>query len=99
MFESVKKKILVHPLLQGSCWVTIFPDTSKRRSALATVDQSTAGHVFDLLQQHGVNHIDVAASYGDAELRIGPWMDHHRSDFFLATKTGERGYETRAVVA
>jgi aryl-alcohol dehydrogenase-like predicted oxidoreductase len=37
-----------------------------------------------------VNHIDAAASYGDAELRIGPWMERHRDDFFLATKTGER---------
>jgi predicted aldo/keto reductase-like oxidoreductase len=40
-----------------------------------------------------VNHIDAAASYGDAELRVGPWMAHHRRDFFLATKTGERSYE------
>jgi aryl-alcohol dehydrogenase-like predicted oxidoreductase len=44
-----------------------------------------------LLDKYGVNHIDVAASYGDAELRIGPWMER-RGDFFLATKTGMRGY-------
>jgi predicted aldo/keto reductase-like oxidoreductase len=43
--------------------------------------------------EYGINHIDTAASYGDAELRIGPWMEHYRSDFFLATKTGERSYE------
>jgi aryl-alcohol dehydrogenase-like predicted oxidoreductase len=46
-----------------------------------------------LLRDHGVNHIDVAASYGDAETHIGHWMAEHRDSFFLATKTGERGYE------
>jgi aryl-alcohol dehydrogenase-like predicted oxidoreductase len=47
----------------------------------------------ELLLEHGVNHIDVAASYGDAELHVGHWMDQHRDRFFLATKTGERSYE------
>jgi len=61
-------------------------------AALARVDQGVADGVLDLLLEHGVNHIDVAASYGDAELRIGPWMDRHRSDFFLATKTGQRDH-------
>jgi aryl-alcohol dehydrogenase-like predicted oxidoreductase len=28
--------------------------------------------------------------YGDSELRVGAWMDRHRDDFFLATKTHER---------
>ncbi len=59
-------------------------------AALGRVDQATADRVLDLLLEHGINHIDVAASYGDAELRIGPWMDRHRNDFFLATKTRER---------
>ena len=61
-------------------------------AALGKVGQGTADEVLDLLLEHGVNHIDVAASYGDAELRIGPWMDRHRDAFFLATKTGEREY-------
>lgn len=43
--------------------------------------------------EHGVNHIDVAASYGEAETHVGPWMAKHRDDFFLATKTGERSYD------
>jgi aryl-alcohol dehydrogenase-like predicted oxidoreductase len=47
----------------------------------------------DLLLEHGVNHIDVAASYGEAETHVGPWMPQHRDRFFLATKTGERSYE------
>jgi aryl-alcohol dehydrogenase-like predicted oxidoreductase len=45
------------------------------------------------LLEHGINHIDVAASYGDAELHVGHWMPAYRDQFFLATKTGERSYE------
>jgi aryl-alcohol dehydrogenase-like predicted oxidoreductase len=61
-------------------------------AALGRVDQATADRVLDLLLEHDVNHIDTAPSYGDAELRIGPWMARHRDDFFLATKTRERDY-------
>ncbi len=61
-------------------------------AALARVDQAVADRTLDVLLEHGVNHIDVAARYGDAELRVGPWMERHRSDFFLATKTGQRTY-------
>ncbi|MEX1021407.1 MAG: aldo/keto reductase [Litorilinea sp.] len=62
-------------------------------AALGRVDQATADRTLDLLLEHGVNHIDTAASYGDAEDRLGPWMAKHRQDFFLATKTGERTYQ------
>ncbi len=62
-------------------------------AALGEVDQSVADRVLDLLLEHGVNHIDVAADYGDAENRVGPWMDRHRNDFFLATKTGKRDFD------
>jgi aryl-alcohol dehydrogenase-like predicted oxidoreductase len=61
-------------------------------AALARVGQEEADRTLELLLQAGVNHIDTAASYGDSELRIGPWMARHRGDFFLATKTGERTY-------
>jgi len=61
-------------------------------AALGRVTQEEADHVRDLLLKHRVNHIDTAASYGDSELRIGPWMERHRNDFFLATKTGKRTY-------
>jgi aryl-alcohol dehydrogenase-like predicted oxidoreductase len=61
-------------------------------AALARVSQEEADRALAELLAGGVNHIDTAASYGDAELRIGPWMAHHRRDFFLATKTGERSY-------
>jgi predicted aldo/keto reductase-like oxidoreductase len=43
-----------------------------------------------VLLQYGVNHIDVAAGYGDAELRIAPWLKRYPNHFFVATKTGER---------
>ncbi|MCB8963197.1 MAG: aldo/keto reductase [Ardenticatenales bacterium] len=62
-------------------------------AALAQVSQDVADKVLELLLQYGINHIDTAASYGDAELRIGPWMAEHRDNFFLATKTGERSYD------
>jgi aryl-alcohol dehydrogenase-like predicted oxidoreductase len=62
-------------------------------AALWAATQDQADRVLDLLLEYGLNHIDTAASYGDSELRIGPWMDRHRRDFFLATKTGERTYQ------
>ena len=62
-------------------------------AALGRVSQADADRTLDVLLEYGVNHIDTAASYGDAEERIGPWMAKHRKDFYLATKTGERTYE------
>jgi aryl-alcohol dehydrogenase-like predicted oxidoreductase len=59
-------------------------------AALGSVSQKDADETLEVLLKYGVNHIDVAASYGDAELRIAPWLARHRADFFLATKTGER---------
>jgi len=61
-------------------------------AALGNVTQAEADRTLDVLLQYGVNHIDTAASYGDSELRIGPWMDRHRKEFFLASKTGDRTY-------
>jgi aryl-alcohol dehydrogenase-like predicted oxidoreductase len=61
-------------------------------AALSSVTQAEADRTLEVLVEYGVNHIDVAASYGDAELRVGPWMDRHRDRFFLATKTGQRDY-------
>lgn len=61
-------------------------------AALSRVTQVEADRALEVLLRYGINHIDVAASYGDAELRVGPWMPEHRQRFFLATKTGERTY-------
>jgi aryl-alcohol dehydrogenase-like predicted oxidoreductase len=60
-------------------------------AALAEVDQATADASVRLALDAGINHFDVAASYGDAELRLGPWMPRIRDRIFLATKTELRG--------
>lgn len=59
-------------------------------AALGSVTQREADETLEVLLRYGVNHIDVAASYGDAELRLAPWLKHHRAQFYLATKTGQR---------
>lgn len=61
-------------------------------AALGAMKQEKADRVLDILLEYGINHIDTAASYGDSELRIGPWMEKHRQRFFLASKTGDRSY-------
>lgn len=61
-------------------------------AGLGSMRQEKADQILELLLEYGINHIDVAASYGDAELRIGPWIKEHRDHFFLATKTGDRSY-------
>lgn len=62
-------------------------------AALGRVSQAEADRTLEALLEYGINHIDTAASYGDAELRIGPWMKKHRQDFFLATKTEQRTFQ------
>ncbi len=59
-------------------------------ASLARVSQDEADRALEVLLEHGINHIDVAASYGDAELRVAPWLKRYPNQFFLATKTGER---------
>lgn len=59
-------------------------------AALGGMRQERADELLTVLLDHGVNHLDVAASYGDAELRLAPWLVEHRDRFFLATKTGGR---------
>jgi predicted aldo/keto reductase-like oxidoreductase len=62
-------------------------------AALAEVDQPIADASVQLALDAGINHFDVAASYGEAELRLGPWMPEIRGQIFLATKTGLRDRE------
>lgn len=61
--------------------------------ALSQVTQFEADRVLELLLKYGINHIDTAPMYGNAEKCIGSWMEHHRDKFFLATKTRSRSYE------
>lgn len=65
-------------------------------AAFGGLKQEKADAVMEMIISHGVNHIDVAPSYGDAELRIGPWMPRERSRFFLGCKTTERTREGAA---
>ena len=58
--------------------------------ALSKATQAEADQMLELLLTYGVNHIDTAPMYGNAEKRIGPWMEQHREKFFLATKTRSR---------
>jgi aryl-alcohol dehydrogenase-like predicted oxidoreductase len=62
-------------------------------AALSDVSEADADRALEALLEYGVNHIDVAASYGDAELHVGRWMNRYRDEFFLATKTGQRSKE------
>lgn len=59
-------------------------------AALGRASQDVADRTLEVLLRHGVNHIDTAASYGDAELRIRPWLKREPRRFFLATKTDAR---------
>ncbi len=61
-------------------------------AALWSVDDETSERVLEQLLEYGINHIDVAPRYGEAETRVGTWMDRHRGDFFLASKTAARDY-------
>ncbi len=58
--------------------------------AIGELTQKEADPVLDLLFKYGVNHIDTAASYGNAEDRLKPWLRIHRDKFFVATKTEKR---------
>lgn len=63
-------------------------------AAFSKVTQDQADASMQLVIDAGVNHIDVAPSYGDAESRLGPWLSTERDRFFLGCKTYERDKET-----
>ncbi|MDA8392417.1 MAG: aldo/keto reductase [Actinomycetota bacterium] len=59
-------------------------------AALAHATQAEADRALEVLLRHGVNHIDVASSYGDAEARVRPWLERCPGQFFVATKCDQR---------
>jgi len=65
-------------------------------AAFWQIPQAEADKVMERVIAAGVNHIDVAPSYGEAEVRIGPWMERERKRFFLGCKTMERTKEGAA---
>ena len=58
--------------------------------ALGRTSQKKADEIIEFVMSHGVNHFDVAPTYGEAELRLRPWMKKHRDEIFLACKTEKR---------
>jgi aryl-alcohol dehydrogenase-like predicted oxidoreductase len=60
-------------------------------AAFGKIRQDRADEILAVLDEFGVNHLDTAAGYGDSELHLAPWLATRRHDFFLATKTGDRG--------
>ena len=66
-------------------------------AALGGMSQERADATMALVDDAGINHIDTAASYGQSEDRLRPFLASNRDRFFLATKTGERkGVAARA---
>ncbi|MEO6652192.1 MAG: aldo/keto reductase [Ilumatobacteraceae bacterium] len=66
-------------------------------AALGGMSQDRADATMSVVDASGINHIDTAASYGDSEVRLRPFLARHRDRYFLATKTGERnGTDARA---
>ena len=63
-------------------------------AALGGVTQDEADKSISFALDSGINHFDTAPSYGDAELRLGPWMPKIRDQIFLSTKTGKRDRES-----
>jgi predicted aldo/keto reductase-like oxidoreductase len=61
--------------------------------ALSKATQAEADRILAMLLECGINHIDTAPMYGNAEKCIGSWMEQHRDDFFLATKSRKRTYK------
>ncbi len=59
-------------------------------ASLSHVTQQEADRTLEILLQYGVNHLDLASSYGDAELRVAPWLARYRSQFYVATKADSR---------
>jgi aryl-alcohol dehydrogenase-like predicted oxidoreductase len=59
-------------------------------AALAMMSQERADRTLEMVLEAGINHIDCAPRYGEAELRLAPWLGRHRDGFFVATKTGDR---------
>ncbi len=68
-------------------------------AALGGMRQERADSTIQIVRDAGINHFDTAASYGDSELRLADFLQDHRNDIFLASKTGDRnGSDARASI-
>jgi aryl-alcohol dehydrogenase-like predicted oxidoreductase len=59
-------------------------------AALGGMSQQRADVTMASIARWGINHIDTGASYVASDDRLKPWLANHRTDVFLATKTGRR---------
>jgi aryl-alcohol dehydrogenase-like predicted oxidoreductase len=57
---------------------------------LGYIEQEEADKAVKLAMDHKINMIDVAPTYGRAEIRLKPWVEKYRNQFFLAAKTLKR---------
>ena len=59
-----------------------------------TISREEAEEALELAFAAGINHYDFAAGYGSgmAETRMGPWLERHREQVFIGTKTSQRSY-------
>jgi aryl-alcohol dehydrogenase-like predicted oxidoreductase len=64
--------------------------------AFSQATQEETDQAMGRVLEAGVNHIDIAPTYGHAEERLGPWLADERERFFLGCKTMERGKEGAA---
>ncbi|MCO8245404.1 MULTISPECIES: aldo/keto reductase [unclassified Haladaptatus] len=60
--------------------------------ALNFLEQDEANQMVEDVLNAGVNHFDVAPTYGDAEVKLAPKLNEHRDEIFLGCKTQERTY-------
>ena len=58
-------------------------------AALWKVSQSEADSAIEMAVSRGINHFDVSPIYGEAEIRLGPWMGKNHKRVFLACKTNK----------
>ncbi len=59
-------------------------------AAIGQSSQYEAESAIELALEHGINHFDIAPSYGNSEVLLGPWMERHHKEIFLGCKTTER---------
>jgi aryl-alcohol dehydrogenase-like predicted oxidoreductase len=59
----------------------------------STTQRDKVDETLSVLDEHGINHIDTAPSYGSSHTWLGTWMKERRGDFFVATKTDQRDYD------
>lgn len=59
-------------------------------AGLGRVSQEVADKGVELMLEHGVNHVDIAPTYGEAMERMASWMPKIRQQVFLGSKTRAR---------